>query len=211
MVLTCSRGAEGSIFILLIPITSTTSFLHVLSFHPSSTSTSVRRVCGEVDVLLGVQPHDERGNVHKLFAHSNVTLSDQYPCMVNGLGEPEFEDLSLETTFQEIFDPQTKHVIEFHARLIQHPNPHQPSQQGVTLEQPPSVLLRKRQQISSSLADFGEGEFNTPDFSFVAETVLSDQFQFLIKSTFLERTTWCDVGLRADVQHHGEVSNCGLS
>lgn len=51
---------------------------------------------------------------------------------MNGFGQSQFEDLGLEATFQEIFDFQAQHVIEFHVLLIQHTDADQTTQQGIT-------------------------------------------------------------------------------
>ena len=40
--------------------------------------------------------------------------------MVDGLGQASLEDLSLETTLQEVLDLEGQHVIETHAGLIEH-------------------------------------------------------------------------------------------
>lgn len=62
----------------------------------------------------------------------DVSLTDQNTGMMNGLGQSQFEDLGLQTTFQEIFDFQAQHVIEFHVLLIQYTDTDQTTQQGVT-------------------------------------------------------------------------------
>lgn len=62
----------------------------------------------------------------------DVSLTDQHTCMMDGLGQSQFEHLGLETTLQEIFDFQTQHVIELHVGLIQHTDADQTTQQSVT-------------------------------------------------------------------------------
>ena len=61
----------------------------------------------------------------------NVSLTDEDASMVDGLGEPQFEDLGLESPLQEVFHLQAQDVIELHLALIQHTDPHQTSKQGV--------------------------------------------------------------------------------
>jgi hypothetical protein len=61
--------------------------------------------------------------------------------MVNALCEVGLEDLRLETTFQEVLHLQRQHVIQTHAALIQHTNPHKPTNEGVTLEETLGILV----------------------------------------------------------------------
>ena len=61
-----------------------------------------------------------------------MSLSDEDTGMVDGFGQTQLEDLCLEATLQEIFLPQTQHVIQLHLVLIQHTNAHQTTQQGIT-------------------------------------------------------------------------------
>lgn len=62
----------------------------------------------------------------------NMSLTDQYTGMMDRFGQSKFEHLGLETTFQEIFDFQTQHVIEFHVRFIQYTDTDQTTQECVT-------------------------------------------------------------------------------
>lgn len=49
-----------------------------------------------------------------------MSLSDENPSVMDGFSESKFEHLGLQPPFQEIFNFQTKHVIELHAGFIQH-------------------------------------------------------------------------------------------
>lgn len=51
---------------------------------------------------------------------------------MNGLGQSQLEDLRLQATLEEVLDLQTEHVIELHARLVQHTDADQTTQQRVT-------------------------------------------------------------------------------
>lgn len=62
----------------------------------------------------------------------NVSLTDQYTCMMDGLGQSKLEHLRLEATLQEILNLQTQHIIELHVRLIQYTDADQTTQQCVT-------------------------------------------------------------------------------
>ena len=57
------RRARSSLVVLLV---SAVSLLGVLPLHTSRAAATERRLEAEVDVLLGVQADDERGNVHDL-------------------------------------------------------------------------------------------------------------------------------------------------
>ena len=54
-----------------------------------------------------------------------MSLADEHTSMMDRLGQSELEDLSLQATFQEIFQPQTEYVIELHLAFIQHSNTNQ--------------------------------------------------------------------------------------
>lgn len=61
-----------------------------------------------------------------------MSLADKNAGMVNALGKSELEDLRLQPPLQEILDLQTQDVIELHLTLIQHTDPHQTPEQGIT-------------------------------------------------------------------------------
>merc|ERR1712080_287472 len=109
------RRARSSLVILLV---SAVSLLGVLPLHTSGAAATERRLEAEVDVLLGVQADDERGNVHDLFPDPDVPLFDEDPGVVDGFGQPQLEDLCLESSLQEVFNLETEHVIELHPGLV---------------------------------------------------------------------------------------------
>lgn len=51
-----------------------------------------------------------------------MSLPDKNAGVMDGLSETSLEDLCLQTTFQEVLDFQTKHVIKLHLLLVQHSN-----------------------------------------------------------------------------------------
>lgn len=80
----------------------------------------------------------------------------------------------------------------------------------LTFEQPLGVLLFKSEQLTGSLTDPGECVLYPPDLALVAETILSNDFQLLVETRLLERTTRRHVGLGKDrgysvVHHIGEL------
>lgn len=62
----------------------------------------------------------------------NVALADEDASVVDGFGQSQLENLSLEAAFEEILDFQPQNVIQLHLPLVQHPDPHQPPQQRVS-------------------------------------------------------------------------------
>ena len=48
-----------------------------------------------------------------------MPLLDEYPGVVDALGQPELEHLGLETTFKEVLDLEGQTVIQLHAALVQ--------------------------------------------------------------------------------------------
>mgnify|MGYP003336580035 CR=1 FL=1 len=47
-----------------------------------------------------------------LLSDADVSLSDEDSGMVDGLGEPELEDLGLESSLEEILNLETENVIK---------------------------------------------------------------------------------------------------
>ena len=95
--------------------------------------------------------------------------------MVDGLGQTALEDLSLETTLQEVLNLEGQHVIETHTGLVEHTNANETTNEGVTLEQTLGVLGIELQELTSSTTNLGQGETNTPDLTLVAKAVLAGE------------------------------------
>jgi len=51
--------------------------------------------------------------------------------MVNALGQAEFENLCLQSAFQEVLETQTEHVVKLHLRLIQYTDADQSTQKSI--------------------------------------------------------------------------------
>jgi len=64
-----------------------------------------------------------------------MPLADQDTGVVDRLGKAGLEDLGLKTTFQEVFDLKSEHVIETHARLVQHADSDETTDEGITWEE----------------------------------------------------------------------------
>ena len=95
--------------------------------------------------------------------------------MVDALRQTKLEHLCLKSPLQEVLNLQRQHVIQTHARLVEHSDTDKTTDEGVTLEQTLGVLVIELQQLTSSTTDFGEGETNAPDFALVSEAVLAGE------------------------------------
>lgn len=74
----------------------------VLAGQAAWAATAEGRVEGEVDVLLRVDTHHERGHVDDLLADADVALADQNAGVVDRLGQTLLEDQGLQTALEEV-------------------------------------------------------------------------------------------------------------
>jgi hypothetical protein len=182
-------------YLFFVIIASFAWFTLVLSGNSAWSSTSEWGFEAEVDVLLAVESDNVRWNVDDLLSDSDVSLSDQDSGVVNGLGETEFKNLGLESSFHEIFHFKSEDVVEFHVLFIENTNSHQSSEKSVTFEQPLWVFVFEGEQHSGGFSDLGQKELDPPDFFLVLETELSDHLQLGVESFLLVRSFWGDIGL----------------
>ena len=61
--------------------------------------------------------------------------------------------------------------------------------EGSSFEKSSGVFFFKGKQLTGSFSESGEKEMNSPDLTFVLETVLADELQFVIDTFLFERTT----------------------
>merc|ERR1719435_804474 len=163
-----TSSCESLIIALIFrAVAAALALLGVLALDAARSSSSQGRAEGEVDVLLAVETHHVAGDVHHLLAHADVALADEDARVVDGLGQPQLEDLRLQAPLQEVLQPQTQHVIQLHLALVQHANAHEAPQHGVALKQAARVLLLQREQLASSFADLGERVLDAPYFTLV--------------------------------------------
>lgn len=141
-------------------------------------------------MFLRVETNDKGRNVNDLLPNTDessgqmrwqeivqnspdVSLVDEYTSVVDALGQTALEDLSLESSFQEILDLESKHVIQSHTAFVEHANSYKSTDEGVTLEQTLGILGIELQQFSSSTTNFGQNQGDTPDFTLVAQAVFT--------------------------------------
>jgi len=181
-------NSKNDLLFILFVITAFSAGLGTLSLDATGTATTIGRGQSEINMLLGVQTDNEGGNVDNLLANTDVTLTDEDTSVVDGLGKTELEDLGLETTFQEVLNLETQDVIELHTGLIEHTNTNKTTDKSITLKETTGVLLVKLQKLTSSTTNLGEGVTDTPDFTLVLETELTDELQFGINTFGFEGT-----------------------
>jgi len=181
--------ASNLLLVLLTGIVVTT-LLGGLGLLPSYTTRAAAtkgRGQGEVDVLLGVETDDERGNVDDLLANTDVALADEHTSVVDGLGEAELVDAGLEAALQEVLNLEGQDVIELHAGLVEDTDTDETANEGVTLEKALGVLLVESEQRTGSTTDLGQSQLDSPDLALVAETILADELQLSVPNPTLTR------------------------
>jgi hypothetical protein len=82
----------------------------------------------------------------------DVALADEHTGVVDGLGEAELVDASLETALQEVLDLQGQDVIELHTGLVEHTDTDETADERVTLEQALGVLLVEREERTAAIS-----------------------------------------------------------
>lgn len=131
-----------------------------------------------------------------------MSLPDQNTSMVNALSQTKLKHLCLETPLQEIFNPQTQHVIELHSALIEHANTYKTTQKSIAFEQPSLIFLLQCKKLTGSLTNLRQGILYTPNFALVSKSILSNNLQLLIQALFLEGTPWSRVGFTTHNLRH---------
>lgn len=112
-----------------------------------------------------------------------MALPDEDTGVVDRLGQAALENLGLETTLQEILNLEGQHVIETHARLVEHTDTDETADKSVTLEETLGVLGVELQELTGSTTNLGQGETNAPDLTLVAETIFTSKLQANIPYT----------------------------
>ena len=84
-----------------------------------------------------------------------MPLTDQYTGVVDRFGEAQFEDLSLQSSLQEILDLERKYVIQFHARLVKDTDTHETTNQGISFEKTTRVSFCQINTLQNTGEDWG--------------------------------------------------------
>lgn len=138
------------VILLLFAISTTLGGLGLLSANATGTAAAERRVESKVNVLLRIETDDERRDIDDLLADTDVALANENAGVMNGLGKAELVDTSLKAALQEIFELQGKDVIQLHARLVEHTNANETSNEGIAFEETFGVLLVESKQLTES-------------------------------------------------------------
>lgn len=118
-----------------------------------------------------------------------MSLLDENTSVMDGLSHTELEDLSLQSSLKEISDVQGQDVIQLVLGLVHNTHTVQSAQESGTLENTTRILLVQGQQLTSSSSDLLQNVFDSPNFTLVLQTELSDQLEFGIDALLLEGTT----------------------
>lgn len=137
------------LLLLLLALSAIGGSLGLLSADTAGTARAEGRVESKVNVLLGVETDDERRNVDDLLADADVALADEDTGVMNGLGETELVDASLETTLKEILNLEGKNVIELHAGLVEDTDTDKTANEGIAFEQTLWVLLIEGKKLTA--------------------------------------------------------------
>jgi hypothetical protein len=78
-----------------------------------------------------------------------MTLADEDTSVMDGLGEAELVDASLETTLQEVFGLEGQHVIELHAGFVEHTDTHETANEGIAFEETLGVLFVEGEKLTA--------------------------------------------------------------
>lgn len=78
-------------------------------------------------------------------------MLDEDTGVMDRLGQPELVNASLQTALQEVLDLQGEHVIELHARLVEHTDPDETANERIAFEKTLGVLLVEGKKLTGSL------------------------------------------------------------
>ena len=131
--------------------------------------------------------------------------------MVDTLRKTSLEDLGLQPTLQEVLNLEGQHVIETHARLVEHTNTDESTDEGVTLEETLGVLGVELEQLTGGTTNFGEDEGDAPDLALVAQAVLAGELQIMVRGDERNEVVSAPSARHRDGQTRmadGELYNC---
>ena len=127
------------------------------------------------------------GGVDQVSTDLDVSLVNQDSGLMNTLGlETLLIDSSLKSLVQEFIESQTQDVIEFEFFIAEETISVHSVKECSTFEYSSWVFFLEGEEFSGCLSELGEQKMNSPYFSFVLETVLSDQLQFVVDSFLFE-------------------------
>ncbi len=151
----------------------------LLSLYSSKFVCFENRSWSNLNVLFRWNSYHEWRNVNKLLSDGNMSLSYQNSCMMNWICELSLWNKSLKSSLHELVKSQTKNVIELSFVFFQQTELYNSSNEGISFKLSSWVRFLEGKELSCGLSDFCKKELDSPDFSFIFESVLTDDFKFL--------------------------------
>jgi len=198
-----SKGTAHGVFVV---IATAATGAHVAALDTARRTATEWALEREVDVLLRFDADHEGRDVDNLLAHADVALTDENACVVDALGKAELEHLCLQPALEEVLRGEREDVVELVLILIEEAVSESTAEDCFALKDTPWMALVKREKLTSSVAHLAEHELHAPDFTFVPETVLPNQFQLVVKALLLKRPPWGAVCL-ANCDSHKSSHN----
>jgi len=189
------------VYCLLLIISCSSPGSSALSSNASRLALSIRRVDGEINVLLGTGTNIERRNIDKLRSNTNVTLTDQNTSMVHRLRKSLLVHLGLETSLKKLLGGELKDGIEIELVISEEPVTAHTTKKSSSLENTLRVLGVKGEEDTSSLTKLRKCELHTPDLTLTPKSVLSDKLELGVKTFLLERTTRSLISFAVVTEH----------
>src|SRR5437667_11313662 len=88
-----------------------------------------------------------------------MPLTDQYTGMMNRFCKSQFEYLCLQSPFQEIFNFESKYIIQFHARFVENTDTNETTNQGISFKETTSIAFCKSSTRSRKKQTFKGKKF----------------------------------------------------
>ena len=114
-------------------------------------------------------------------------------------------DASLQSLVQELIESQTQNIIQLQLFIGKQTVTMHTVEKSSTFEDSSGVLLLEGEQFSGGLSELGEEKMNSPHLTLVLETILADQFEFVVDSFLLEWTTGRLESARVCVNNHVQL------
>ena len=94
--------------------------------------------------------------------------------------ESILRDSGLKSSIKKFVESKTQHIIEFELFSGQETIAMHSSKKGSTFEKSSGVFFFQSKEFSGSFSELGEGKMDSPYFTLILESVLSNELQFVI-------------------------------
>lgn len=144
-----------------------------------------------VDLGSVLEGDEERWDIDHSVVDGDVSVSDSASRVVDGVGELGLEHKGLESSLKELIDVEGKDIIQTILSIsVEESELEHSVQQGLSFESSLWIIFFKGQEFSSSLSNSGDSQLNSPNFTFVLESILTTNFDFVLDSFLFERSLW---------------------